>query len=93
MYTEAICEADETLAANKLVRAETAELRASTIALLIKYRHHRFFYVSGGSDAGNDDAVRRLLRDFLSGPERPKSFAGSSATIPPAFHRSRFART
>src|SRR5215813_6343913 len=70
--------ADETLAANRRVRAHSDHLRAQTIALLFTYRLHRFPQVFGASDACEEDRVRRLLRDFCAVIEPPKSYAGLS---------------
>ena len=35
-------------------------------------------HVTGGNVAADDERVRRLLRRFLSGAERPRSYAGRS---------------
>ena len=77
MYSEAIAVANQTLAANKRLRADAAELRADARALLIKFRR-RFLRVSGGSDADDGDQVRALLRDFCTADAPPKSYVGFS---------------
>jgi len=51
MYSDVIGHADETLTANRLVRANSADLRAHTNALMLTYRAHRFPQVCGASDA------------------------------------------
>jgi len=58
MYSEELVVGEETLAENRRVRAEAATLRARTKVLLLDYRRHRFFHVSGGSDAA---ASRHIL--------------------------------
>jgi len=78
MYLEAIAVANQTLAVNKRLRADAAELRADARALLVKFRRHRFLHVSGGSDADDGDQVRALLRDFCTGDAPPKSYVGFS---------------
>jgi hypothetical protein len=78
VYSELIAKVDATLADNMRVRIEAAESRVWLRTLLIKYRSHRFFYVSGGSDANDGDRVRVLLRDFCAADGPPKSFVGYS---------------
>src|SRR5262245_17524884 len=78
MYSESIAVAAATLVVNKRVRAEAAELRAYANALRVKFRRHRFFYVSGGSEPNDGDHVRVLLRDFCTAEEPPKSYVGYS---------------
>ena len=78
MYSALIELADETLAANRRVRAHSEHLRAQTTALLFTYRLHRFSPIFGASDAGDDGHARRLLRDFCAVVEPPKSYAGLS---------------
>ena len=73
MYSRVIVMADETLAANKRLRSETAGLRARAKALRLRCRSHRFQPICTASDASEDHGVRRLLRDFFSGLEMPKS--------------------
>ena len=78
MYSDQIELADDTLAANRRLRADSEHLHAQTTALLFTYRLHRFPHVLGASDAGGEDHVRRLLRDFCAGIQPPKSYAGLS---------------
>lgn len=77
MHQEAIESANATLAASKRLRAEAVGLRAQSYALHLRYRSHPCPPLSGGSDASDDDRVRRLLDDFCSG-ETPRTFVGLS---------------
>src|SRR5215468_3770032 len=78
MYSGLIELADATLAANNRLRTEAAGLRAQAKALRLRSRGPRFQPISGASDARQDHGVRRLLRDFFSGSDTPKSYAGYS---------------
>ena len=78
MYSELIEVADRTLAQNQRVRAHADELRVRTNTLILTYRVHRFRPISGASDAGEDDRVRRLLRECFAGTQKPKSYVGYS---------------
>lgn len=78
MYSTLIAEGDETLAASKRLRAHAAEARADANALRLRYRRHRFFYVSGGSDAIEESRIRELLRAFCARAEDMKTFVGFS---------------
>jgi len=55
MYANLINMADETLAANRTLRQQTADLRARTIAVMLRYRRHRFRLLIGGSDRSGED--------------------------------------
>ena len=63
--------------ASRRLRAEAVELRAQSYALHLRHRARRCPPLSGGSDAGDHDRVKRLLHDFCS-DETPKTFAGLS---------------
>src|SRR5437763_427643 len=78
MYSELIEVAGRTLAQNQRVRAHADELRVRTNTLILTYRVHRFRPISGASDAGEDDRVRRLLRECFAGTQKPKSYVGYS---------------
>jgi len=79
MYSQVIEDADATLTTNRRVRAYSADLRAQSNALLFEFRRHRFFSVSGGSDAADDECVRSLLRKFCATHGTPTSYAGFSS--------------
>src|SRR5438094_5233876 len=59
MYSQSIARADETLAVNGRLRAAMIALRAETNALLFTYRHHRYFHLSGASDAPKEPTATR----------------------------------
>jgi hypothetical protein len=50
MYSQVIEWGDDTLAANRRVRAQSERLRANATALLFTYCLHRFPHPSGASD-------------------------------------------
>ena len=62
MYSQLIARADETLAVNGRLRVAMIDLRAETNALLFTYRHHRYFHLSGASDAPALISRRRFGR-------------------------------
>jgi hypothetical protein len=53
MYARLIAVVDEALAANA-DRADAADLRAKVIAVMLRYRFHRFPLLSGVSDADDN---------------------------------------
>src|SRR5204862_8227720 len=59
MYSQVIEMADATLAANMRLHGDLEDLRAQTIALLLRYRGHRFPRLSGASDASTPTTPTR----------------------------------
>jgi len=78
MDGDEIAIADEILSANTRLRQRVGELRANTVALMLRYRRHRFPQFAGASDNNDEPRVRELLRDLATRSVRPQSYVGYS---------------
>ena len=74
MYAQLIETGERTLTTSRMLCAQAEGLRATTRAVLLRYRAHRLGRLSGSSDAH----VRDVLREFCSGMDQPKSYVGYS---------------
>jgi hypothetical protein len=77
-YSDEIAIADEVLSAKKRLRERVGELHANTVALMLRYRRHRFPRFTGASDTNDEQRVRELLRDLATRSGRPRSYVGYS---------------
>jgi hypothetical protein len=78
MYSDEIAIADEILSANKRLRERVVELHANTVALMLRYRRHRFPQFTGASDTNDEQRVRERLSDLVTKSTRPRSYVGYS---------------
>jgi hypothetical protein len=60
------------------VRERAVALQRDVRESLLAFRSHRFRPIFGASDVGEDPRVSRLLSEFCSGNEPPKSYVGQS---------------
>jgi hypothetical protein len=77
-YSDEIAIADEVLSAKKRLRERVGELHANTVAVMLRYRRHRFLRFTGASDTNDEQRVRELLRDLATRSGRPRSYVGYS---------------